>query len=176
MRPGWCGHLQIAGQVADTFAISIAVRDHNDLQEGQCTANTGWHLTVLRRTQVSAHFVSVGNEALCQLVYVALHSPHVRVKEIGHHAKQHTRNKTTLWSSERNLTDWAFPTKCCNASWRPFYGRMSHDIRLLVCPPMNIGTSAFPGDVDRAADVSFLSRVLGRVGWCAGWRRRRYYR
>ena len=54
------------------------------------------------QVQAGAHLVSVSNEALRQLVYVALHSPHVRVEEVGHHAKPYMRNKS-YYESQNEL-------------------------------------------------------------------------
>lgn len=54
-------HLEPIGQVANPCPVAISMGGHN-------------------------HLVPFLNETLGELVYVALHSPHIRIEEVRHHA------------------------------------------------------------------------------------------
>ena len=112
----------------------------------------------LCQVQAGAHLLSVSNEALRQLVYVALHSPHVRVEEVGHHAKPYMRNKSYCESqNELGISHQILYCTVLDAiygivTWHP------------VVPPLALGVpevTPFAPQSDGAA---------------AGWRRRRYPR
>ena len=80
-----CGDLQEIAQVANSYSVAVCVRHDHDLgpQTGQRTGNE----IAVANSVLTAHLVTSFDEALRQLVYVSLYSPHVRIEKIRHHAE-----------------------------------------------------------------------------------------